>query len=384
MSPDPRVLFVQPFGFGDSGGGSRILTSMIKGQPFDKLSFNCNPYRAPTLDWMEERHLPLRPRLGKLDRSRFAHLGYRLEIATRPFFAKKLAREIAQWSPEVVHILPHWSCDFHLAWRLARARGCRVVMSVHDDLRYSLPPSHPFRKEALQTLGEVWREVDHVFVISQEMGEEYSSRYGPRPFEMITDGLESIPNRPAPVTEGRLNIYFMGLFHYNYRENLRALTHALARLKSQQPGLDLRLSLRCGSLEKGLDSAFPANVLPFADQETVLDDMTRADLLYLPLPFGDQFKDFTRYSLSTKMVSYLGSGVPILFHGPDESATARLLTRHRAAFTCHSLKDNELLDCLISSDDSNRQETVENALMLARTSFPLEDLRRKFLRGLIA
>ena len=121
-------------------------------------------------------------------------------------------------------------------------------------------------------------------------------------------------------------------------ENLRALTRALARRQSERPETKISLIMRCGGLEKGIDSSFPAHVLPFAGHDTVLEDMTRADLLYLPLPFGEEFEKFTRYSLSTKMVAYLGSGVPILYHGPAESAAARLLLRHGAALMCHFVR----------------------------------------------
>jgi glycosyltransferase involved in cell wall biosynthesis len=382
--PAQRVLFVQPFSVGGNGGGSRILTSMIKGQPFDKLSINSNRKSGPALDWIEERHLPIRPALGRLDRSRFATIGDWLEIFTRPGFEKKLAREMEKWRPNVVHVIPHWSCDFHLAWRLARARGCRVVMSVHDDLSYSLRDYHPFRDEALRLLGEMWRDADHAFVISQEMGEEYNTRYGKRSFEIITDGLEEIPAHPTPMTEGRLQVYFMGLFHYNYRENLRALARALARLKNDRPEMEIGLILRCGDLGRDLDLDFPVRVLPFAGQETILDDMTRADLLYLPLPFGEQYEALTRHSLSTKMVSYLGSGVPILLHGPSESAASRFLLGHRAALACPSLDENVMAQALkIIDDPKTKMDIAENALTLARTSFPLEELRRKFANGLL-
>jgi hypothetical protein len=379
----PRALFVQPFGLASSGGGSRILRSMVRGQPFAARSLNCDPYPGPASDWIEEKHLAVRPALGRLDRTRFARLGHPLEIPARPFFTRRLAREMDAAQPDVVHVLPHWTSDFHLAWRLARKARRRVVMSVHDDLAYTLPRDHPLRKEALEMLGRMWTDVDHVFAISQELGDEYNARYGRRSFEIVTDGLETIAPAPQAARPSRLKVYFMGLFHYTYRDNLRALTRALAQLQAAEPGLKIELVMRCGGFEKGIDAAFPAQTLPFADQATVLRDMETADLLYMPLPFGEEHASFARFSLSTKMVSYLGSGVPILFHGPRESAAAGLLERNRAALACHSLDEAELASLLSSSAlVTTRTDTVTNALQLARCTFPLPELRRKFLRGL--
>ena len=379
----PRALFVQSCSLSESGGGSRILTSMIEGQPFEKLSLNAGTRGGMPLGWIEEKHLPLRPNLRRLDRGRLARIGYALEVVAEPFFEKRLAREMERWQPDVVHIIPHWVCDFHVAWKVARAQGRRVVMSVNDDLSYLLPPFHPLREKALRLLSRIWQDADHVFSISTELGNEYGSRYGQRPFEIITDGLAIIPEKPAPAVPDRLNVYFMGLFHYDYRENLRALTCALATFQTAHPEIKVGLTMRCETLEKQIDSAFPAQVLRFASQDTVLKDMTQADLLYMPLPFGAEYEQFTRFSLSTKMVSYLGSGVPIFFHGPPESAAARLLERHQAALTCHSLDISEILAVLKSvSDEKLRANCVENALSLARTNFQLEQLRATFRRGL--
>jgi glycosyltransferase involved in cell wall biosynthesis len=379
-----QALFVQPFGIaGSGGGGPRILTSMVRGQPFEALSINCHQGRTRSVDWIEQRHVPLRPSLGRIDRTRFAGIGYWTEILARPSFERRLAAEMDAWAPQVVHVLPHWTCDFHAAWRHARTRGWRVVMSIHDDLAYALPGNHPLRKYALGMLAKMWPDVDHVFSISQELGDEYNARYGKRTFDIITDGVEKIANRPAPIVPGRLRVYFMGLFHYTYRENLQALTQALASVRREQPELDIQLVMRCGGFQPGIDAAFPAQVLPFADQATVLKDMETADLLYMPLPFGREHEGFTRFSLSTKMVSYLGSGVPVLFHGPHDSAAAHLLERNRAAVVCSSLDPAEIAAVLKSAvAPETRQQIVENALRFARTAFPMEELRRKFLLGL--
>jgi hypothetical protein len=103
----------------------------------------------------------------------------------------------------------------------------------------------------------------------------------------------------------------------------------------------------------------------------------------MPLPFGTEHEAFTRFSLSTKMVSYLGSGVPILFHGPRDSAAAHLLEKHRAAVVCSSLEPAEIAAVLTSAvAPGPRRQIVENALAFARTAFPMDELRRKFLLGL--
>jgi hypothetical protein len=105
--------------------------------------------------------------------------------------------------------------------------------------------------------------------------------------------------------------------------------------------------------------------------------MEIADVLYLPLSLDAQFANFARFSLSTKLITYLGSGLPILYHGPEESAANRLLATHRAGMGCHSLDPDEIAKSLEGVLEK-RTSLVENALRLAQKEFPLEKIRLRF------
>jgi len=106
--------------------------------------------------------------------------------------------------------------------------------------------------------------------------------------------------------------------------------------------------------------------------------MESADLLYMPIPFGEAYEKFARYSLSTKMVTYAGSGVPILYHGPAASAAYDLLSRNNAAFLLPTLEPEEIAETLSGLTQPRRAEVVANALALAKREFMLADQRRKF------
>jgi hypothetical protein len=119
-------------------------------------------------------------------------------------------------------------------------------------------------------------------------------------------------------------------------------------------------------------------VLPFANEAQVRVDMETADLLYLPIPFGEAHEKFARYSLSTKMVTYAGSGVPILYHGPGASAAFDLLNRNNAAVFLTSLAPGEIAETLSGLKAQRRAEIAANALGLAAREFMLADQTRKF------
>jgi hypothetical protein len=119
-------------------------------------------------------------------------------------------------------------------------------------------------------------------------------------------------------------------------------------------------------------------ILPFADEAQIERDMRDADFLYMPMPFGPAHENFTRFSVSTKMVTYVGSGIPIIYHGPPTSAAFEVLKRNGAAFFLTNLDAVEIAASLNKMTESARDEVVANALKLARHEFMLVDQTRKF------
>jgi hypothetical protein len=140
--------------------------------------------------------------------------------------------------------------------------------------------------------------------------------------------------------------------------------------------------LRCGGVRPRLIKSYEkfVRILPFASEAEVQADMEQADLLYLPLPFGKKYELFVRYSLSTKMVTYVASGIPILYHGPPDAAVHDLLKTHDAALLCTEPSSGvlaEMLRCYLN-DKEMGTHSARNALELARRNFNLSQIREKF------
>jgi hypothetical protein len=278
-----------------------------------------------------------------------------------------------------IHAIPH-GLDFWYAYEVARDLGIVYYLNVHDDLAYTLR-HRPERRAGVARLAVAWAEAQGRMVISEEMGREYCRRYGERPYSVITDGVGATPDGPRPRPDGRFRIYFGGAKHLSYDPNFRALLEALRIVRIEDPAFDVSLTSRGSAVEGGSDLHLV--VLPWAADAEVARDLDTADLLYLPLPFDREHEGLCRFSLPTKMVTYLGSGVPILYHGPDNAAAGRLLAEHRAAIFCHSL-DPCVLAAAIRQAERAPSEVVRNALRLVELHFRLGHLRHQFwsvLRG---
>jgi glycosyltransferase involved in cell wall biosynthesis len=371
-----KILFVQPFSLGSPGGGPRILRALLERAPFAWRSVCASPKRPGVR--RDETYLRTRPWWGRIERSRFAAI----PDATAPFFApifrRRLKRLCLKLRARAIHVVPHAVLDFAHAHAVARELALPFFVSMHDDLAYTAGGAA--RHESLNAaIRDAWRDASARFVISEALGREYCERYGVRDYLIVTDGLSDLTPPRAGADPNELRIYFMGLFHMVYERNLRALLDGVGIFERQNPLISVRLTCRCEYIRpQVLAGAKAVSVLPFASEAQVTRDMESADLLYMPLPFGEAYEKFARYSLSTKMVTYAGSGVPILYHGPSASAAYDLLNRNNAAFLLATLDPEEIAETLSGLTQQRRAEVSANALALARREFMLADQRRKF------
>lgn len=366
------IVFMQPFSLRWAGGGARIMRALLEKSPARPLVVCTSP--QPPQD-PHERHLPTRPFFGRIENSRLAGLPELFTPIFRPLFRRRLEALCRKQKALALHAIPHAHLDFLDACHVATQLQIPFFLQVHDDFVHGAKGRVP-AQAAREGLLEAWQKAHLRFVVSPQLGEEYCRLYGRRDYIIVTDGVEQLAEvRVAPPVE-QLNIYFMGLFHLSYEENLRGLLRAIAQLPAR-----VSVTLRCGQLHaRDLRASERIRVLPFGSENDVQRDLAEADLLYLPLPFAPEFEPFVRLSLSTKLVTYLGSGIPILYHGPREAAAHSLLAQHEAAFFETTLAADSLAGTLraIMDDSARGRSVAQNALRLAKNEFTLEQQRRKF------
>lgn len=370
------IAFIQPYGLQSPGGSSRILRAMLLADHPPVLSINTGLDEAPAECNATEIHIPRRPSFGRLEHTRFhSYLGIFDRVASQAFHAR-LLKAVRDYGIDSIHLI-HQSYDIVPINRLVSETGISLFLSIHDHFEYLLR-GHPLLKRVDWALGCAWRRAKCVFVISDEIGQEYARRFGAREYAVVTDGLTCTARAAQERPANRLRVYFMGLFHYTYRPNLRAMLDALKIIREKHPDWDISLTCRSGSISEPVrHDDVPVHVLPFAPEAEVEKDLLAADLLYQPLPFEDFATKFVKFSLSTKMISYLGSGLPILYHGPKDAAACNLLVKHQAALICTTLDAGSIAAQTMAGMQA-RGEVVNNALALARSRFMLEDQQQRF------
>lgn len=357
-------------------GSSQIFQSLLNGAPWHTgtLVYGLNPPAGPLgRDTMFVRE---RPHLGRIERSRLAGMAKLSRIPTWKSSRNSVHRAMSEWKPDHVHAHIHGTGFIH-AVEWCRAHRVPFSACVHDDIRH-LASDDPWKKFIEQKAGEAWRMAAVRFVISPEIGTEYSRRYGNRDWLQVTDGIEKFPEGAREGVPGRLNVYFAGGMNVPYEPNFLAVQKALKMLSTGGQSIRPRFILRGGRRIHGEDPlAPPLEPLPFGSREDIARDMSQADLLYLPLSIDPRFSNFAKFSLSTKMVSYLASGLPIFYHGPKQSALHLLLSEHGACAACFSNDPQEVVKAVHQAFD-RRTDLVASALSLGRKKFQLAEIRQRF------
>lgn len=369
------LVSVQAFGIASPGGGPRILRALFEGAEPAVQNVCTTTSPPPADDRFSETWLPARPAFGRLERTRAGGPLGTFESVLARRLENRICELCRRHGATAIHSVAH-SSDFWPALLAARRLGLPFALTVHDDPRYVLR-TRPDLSLVLRRLGDAWRGADHRFVIGTSIGDEYGRRYGEQPYEIVTDGLNDDEIADRPLGSAGLRMYFAGLFHRAYTDNVRQFAHAVAALGSAR-GLPTEARLRCETLPSELDGeALDLTVLPFAPEDVVREELRDADFAYMPLPFGESYGDFFRYSVSTKMIMYLGSGKPIVYHGPAEGAAYEILAEHDAAILLHDLEPERIAERLAAGLE-RAHEIAANGLSLARAQFRLEDQRARF------
>jgi glycosyltransferase involved in cell wall biosynthesis len=378
------IVFVQPFSLAAAAGGPQILRSLLKDPPIPTLCVCTAPAAPSARSLNSEVHVPQRPNFGRIERTRFSALTHLITPLFRSRFVKRLEKICVDSRARAIHAVAHGGLDFYDAYLLSRKLKIPFFLQVHDDLAYTGAGRIP-AETLTKCLAEAWQGAQSRFVISDELGAEYTKRYGEREFTIVTDGLDDV----SPIVRGQmkhLRIYFMGLFHVGYGKNLEALIKAIELLPPDLlAARNCSITLRCDYVRPAVLRQSPLlRVLPFGSEADIQADLATADCLYLPIHFGEADRPFSTYSLSTKMVTYLGSGIPILYHGPVGTAAYNILERERAAAFATSLDPPaiaQVLAGLLKNDTAS--QLAENALRLARGSFLRSTQQAKFWQAVL-
>lgn len=364
-----KILSFHLFSLYSNGGGCRILRRLYQGKEDQIISFVVNDGRETVKSGkIAEKIIYAIPINRPWMRWRLRDLVFWIRERALRFLTIRRIRKAAITIPfDVIHTVQHGPFSAALCDDKYCA-GKPVWVSFHDHFSTT--------NTSFADTATLWNYATRRLAISDELGQEYQKLFGQKPFEVMTDGVEiNDLSKPLQTSASPIVIYFAGLLHFDYLPLFKVLAAALDLLS--QDGRKFKLLLRGTQKVDFLSGhSFQVEYMPLSfDNAELVRELNAASILYLPIKFIHPA--FYLYSLSTKMVGYLGAAGATLYHGPADSAACNLLKAKNAAQCCTSLEADEMAKSIVELLQ-NKYLISQNAKVLAREKFDLDEIQHRF------
>ncbi len=124
--------------------------------------------------------------------------------------------------------------------------------------------------------------------------------------------------------------------------------------------------------------------LGMREQAETIDILSTCDICYCPYWLNPVFEKEARHSFPSKLTSYLASGRPVLFHGPEYASPARFLKKHDAGLILSGSYKSEILNALerLVFDRERYLELTTNGSRAFHTYLTAAQMRGQFFRCL--
>ena len=367
-----KVLSIQPVSLYQNGGAARVLRRLYQGKEPEVYSLGVISHPTPLISGdLKETLIPAFPMQKKWMRWRLRSLATWLREKAVAFITiNKIYKAAKKVQYDVIHLVSHGPfCGAFDNDKLLVDK--ELWVSFHDHFSTN--------SSTFAATSNLWNKSDRRLVISREMGDEYQKLFGIKEYELITDGVSADEiSKPVDITTSNaITIYFAGLLHTDYYPLFKVLANALDLISKQ--GYRFKLVMRgTGSIgflnNRSFEIDYRSN---FVSDNEIKKELDSASILYLPIKFT--LPDFYLYSLSTKMIGYLGASGTMLYHGPGDSAACNLLRKGQAAACCISLVTDDMVKVILQLIN-DRNEYSANAKKVAYTEFNFDTIQKRFWR----
>jgi glycosyltransferase involved in cell wall biosynthesis len=219
-----------------------------------------------------------------------------------------------------------------------------------------------------------------VAVASEPMAELYQANFGVNAIPLIASHSSSLAQKP-PVElrdEGVVLIGMAGQFYASseWESLLKAMDLANWKIK----GRDVKVVVLGPQKPPGDYTENRVKYLGWKNQADAATILSLCDILYCPYPFDENLKEVSALSFPSKLVLYLLSGRPVLFHGPSYASPVRYLRERRCGVSVSSLLPTVIYNELerLIQNSNTYQMYAENAQEAFTADFTLESMRDSF------
>jgi hypothetical protein len=334
--PSP-TLVIADYPVGYASGFGETLYNLFSGFPGEKL-WNAHPAHVLPAEGKSKAQSIKLP-----SPSRPQWLPTRLSLAYYPLLkvqqfrasrsaVRQLADLVQRNSIRNLLVIPvsPWIMSAALALHKHFSK-LNLVLYVMDDWQGHHECHHlPYTRWRRRLLSEIIHRANVRYAVSREMAAHYEESFG-KTWIVVHNGVRAdrLSNGTSVTSEPR-QVLLAGDVNVFRFDAVIAFAGAIER-HNQRHGKSIEFSVMGEVAEQhrpALSALKAVRMLNRRSHTQCLDAMKTADLLYLPLAFGDKSARISRYSMPTKLPEYLATGKSVFFHAPKDSAMFRVAERY--------------------------------------------------------
>ncbi|MFA7097783.1 MAG: glycosyltransferase [Gammaproteobacteria bacterium] len=280
------------------------------------------------------------------------------------------------------------------AINLKRSTGRKLAIFILDDWIHSHPNQalFPFIWKHIYSglFVQVVRLADIHMAISVKMSTEYEKEYC-KAFHVFHNPVDmsifEASSRHVHITQSSFKICYIGKVNGDTIDGLLDLIKALEILGDNRVLLDIYAGSNANKIEAVMGRIDPlrnVRIMSYVSNDQIPNVVMASDLLYLPLGFSKQSRNYTRLSMPTKASEYMASRVPILLYAPDCIALTEYAVKDEWAITICDRNVDLLRKTIVDimSGEIDTQKFVENAFSLAVLKHQASAVRNDFRKAL--
>lgn len=295
----------------------------------------------------------------------------------------EIMQKIKMFSPDVIYTNGS-STRVHTAVnKIARKLGIPVILHLMDDWPETIYTTSFLsaipRMRLLSQLKKTNALCHTNFAISKPLCDKYAQKYQ-KPYIELMNPVINMRNAVNFVEHEGIRFLYAGSLSLGREKSLIKIAELLYNKLGSSIHTEFTLYVPDQYNTKemkerfGRFGAIVCNYIPNAELQKRYDD---ADVLVHIESFEEKYRDFTKYSLSTKIPEYMGAGKPILAFLPCELYGYQYIKENAAGLVAHDEPSlNEALDKMLTDSDL-RQQMAENGIHCAKRNHSLESVKQK-------
>lgn len=307
-------------------------------------------------------------------------------------FSNDLLQFINEFKPDFIYSTVDRAQVILLLDEIRLVTGAKIAPHFMDDFPTTIfksPLTFFHRKYILFKLKNIVNSSKLCFCISNTMCAEYKKRYNRNDFYSLMNCVEKYH---GGLTKNQKNdkfvFFYAGGLHLKRDSILLKLCHYLAKTIEREFVFNIYTPERDWEKCKGNFSQYSfINYHGYISVEELNKSMLKSDVLVLLESFDQSVKEYTKYSISTKIPEYLSTGIKILAIGPPDVGSIAYLKNNNSAYVIEDLNNKEIFNIVINEILSGfgNIEITRNAYILFHRNHTkaknVEALRRTLINS---